>query len=226
MRTRTTLLAAVALIAIGAATFWLAATTGEAGVRQVQAVLDDPAAHRAGSFTLIGVPEPERIPLTGPNGTFLAANPDRVEATRTTVRWSPDGVTTFYSTTTVTVASDASGLVWTVRNETRRLPSDPDPVVAPRTSVFRLGTAGQAFPVVGFAQDAGPAPVVWAYYDRAPENPLQPKPSQFTGHLLTALPDGTPLPAGTLVWKVDSYTAGCSSKFLPPEAAAKYNVTT
>ncbi len=223
MKTSTPLLAATALIVIGAATFWLAATQGEANVRQVAEVLADPAAHGHGSFTLIGVPEPERIPLTGPNGTYLANNPDHVEATRTTMVWSMAG-TTYFSTLTTTVAADAGGFAWTVRNETRRLPSDVALAFPASSSTFRL-EGGKAFPVLGFAQSGGPAPVLWAWYDRAPSEPLQPKPSQFGGHLLTTLPDGAPVPVGALVWKVDSYTAGCSSKFLPPEAAAKYNVT-
>ncbi|HEX2067023.1 MAG TPA: hypothetical protein VHI93_09450, partial [Candidatus Thermoplasmatota archaeon] len=82
------------------------------------------------------------------------------------------------------------------------------------------GGAGEAFPVAAFTD--GEHQRVWAWYDRAPGSPLQPKPSQFHGHLLTHLPDGTVLPAGALVYRVESYTAGCSSKFLPPELQDKY----
>jgi hypothetical protein len=219
MRLRTQLLAAAAVIALGAGTLLLASTQGEASVRFVEQVTANPAAHTHGSYTLMGIPEPMQVPVTGPNGTQLVQNPDYRNQTRATSVWQRGGQV-YYSTHTLEVRPDAQGLLWVFRNETRHLPTDAQLALPAATAQWRLGGTGQVFPVAAF-QDPDHQRV-WAWYDRATENPLQPKPSQFQGHLMTRLPDGTPLPAGALVYQVDSYTAGCSSKFLPPELQAKY----
>ncbi|MFO1535053.1 MAG: hypothetical protein ABR586_05265 [Thermoplasmatota archaeon] len=219
MLLRTQLMAAAAVVAVGAGTLFLASTQGEASVRFVEQVTADPAAHTRGSYTLMGIPEPAQVPVTGPNGTQLVPNPDHRGFTRTTAMWRSGGQP-YYSTHTLEVHADSEGTLWSFRNETRRLPTDAQLVMPALTAEWRLGAAGQVFPVAAF-QDPDHQRV-WAWYDRAPETPLQPKPSQFQGRLLTHLPDGTPLPAGAIIYQVESYTAGCSSKFLPPELQAKY----
>lgn len=222
MRLGTQVLVGCALLALGGLTLWLAATQAESGVRMVEEVLAEPALHSKGSYTMLGIPEPAQVPLTGPNGTVLRSNPDHGNGTVTTTAWMLDGAKVF-STHTLTVRADNGTLAWTLRNETRIWPADPNPVVAPVISEWRLGGEGEAFPVTAFVDPSHQR--VWAWYAKAPEHPLQPKPSQFTGHLMTHLPDGTPLPIGAFVYEVDGFTAGCSSKFLPPELQEKYNET-
>ncbi|MEA3144402.1 MAG: hypothetical protein QOG31_1726 [Thermoplasmata archaeon] len=219
MLLRTQLLAAAAIIVVGAGTLFLASTQGEASVRFVGDLTLDPEQHTRGSYTLMGIPEPQSIPVTGPNGTQLVQNPDYRNATRATTVWQRDGQA-YYSTHTLEVRPDAAGATWVFRNETRRLPTDAQLAMPAVTATWRLGGTGQVFPVAAFTDPDHQR--VWAWYDRASESPLQPKPSQFQGRLLSHLPDGTPLPQGALVYQVESYTAGCSSKFLPPELQAKY----
>ena len=223
MKGSTPVLAAVALLAIGGATFWLAASSGEEAVRQVDQVLADPAAHRAGSFTLIAIPQPHLLSLDGPQGTMQAWNKVQINQTRNTSTWSRDGVT-YFSTTTLSVQNVAGDLSWTAVNETRLRPDDKDVAWAPDVSTFHLGTAGQAFPVQQVsAQEVG-VPVLWAFYDRAPGNPMKVTPSQFNGRLMDHLPDGTPLPDGVLIWSVESFLSQCSSKFVSPDVAEKYDL--
>ncbi|HUR60979.1 MAG TPA: hypothetical protein VM286_01265 [Candidatus Thermoplasmatota archaeon] len=219
MRLRTQLLAAGAILALGAGTLWLAASSAEADVRFVEQVTADPASHTRGTYTLMGIPEPAQVPVTGPNGTQLVPNPEFRNLTRTTSVWQRAGQV-YYSTHTLGVRGDAFGTLWWFRNETRRSPTDQAPAFPVVTAEWHLGAAGQVFPVAAFTDPEHQR--VWAWYDRGTDSPLQPKPSQFTGRLLSILPDGTPLPAGALVYKVEQYTAGCSSKFLPPELQARY----
>lgn len=219
MRLGTQVLVGGALLVLGALTLYLASTQGEAAVRQVPEILAAPAAHAHGTYTMLGIPEPAQLPLTGPNGTVLRPNPEFADSTVTTLTWNHGGERVF-STLTLTVHDDGNALLWTLRNETRRLPADPEQIFPPQTTSWHLGTSGQAFPVAAFTDPQHQR--VWAWYAKAPEHPLQPKPSQFSGHLMTTLPDGTPLPPGALIYQVDGYTAGCSSKFLPPELQAKY----
>lgn len=221
MNAGTRVLVAVAILGAGATTFWLAATQSQAAIRQVPDVLADPAAHMAGSYTMLGVPQPRAIPLTGPNGTYLAPNPAFADTITTTQGWTRDG-TRYFSTLRLSANETAGQVTWTLRNETRRSPADAEPAFPPTESTWTFGHAGQVFPVEALA-GVGQTPVrVWAWYGEAPEHPLQPKPGQFTGHLMSALPDGTPLPPGALVYQVDSFLVGCSSKFLPPGAAERY----
>lgn len=225
MNGRSRLLVGICILAVGAGTLWVAATQSQDDVRYVQDLLARPAAHRDGAYTLMGVPEPAEVPFTGPNGTVLAPNPHYADATTDTVSWLRDDVRV-YSTRTLRVQEGAGGLLhWTFSNETRLMPADPRTIVPPVEAQWDFGRAGEIFPVVAFSSDGTvhpDTPRVWAHYAKAPEHPMQPKPSQFTGHLLATLPDGTALPEGAIVYEVSQFTAGCSSKFLPPEARAEY----
>jgi len=222
---RTRILVGVALLALGGATVWLATTQAQADVRQVGDVLAHPAAYTHGRYTLVGVPQPESVPVTTPQGAALQPNPQWGNATRTTTSWTSGGKQ-YFSTHTLQVLPQPDGsLRWSFRNETRRTPADTQLAFPVVTAQWTQGQAGQAFPVEAFTSRPGGPARVWAWYDKATEHPLQPKPSQFRGHLMATLPDHSPAPDGLLVWIVEEYTAGCSSKFLPPEAQAKYNVT-
>jgi hypothetical protein len=219
MRARTQIVIAAAVVALGLATLYLASTQSQSSVRFVEEVTARPQDHTTGAYTLMGIPEPDRIPLTGPNGTVLVPNPEYRNETRTTFVWQHGGEV-FYSTHTVSVRSEGDAVVWSLRNETRHLPADAQLALPAVSATWRLGAVGQVFPLTAFTDPEHQR--VWAWYSQPLEHPLQPKPSQFVGHLMTHLPDGTPLPAGALVYQVDEYTAGCSSKFLPPELQAKY----
>jgi hypothetical protein len=221
MNSRTRLVIGALIIGTGAVTLWLASTASQESVRYVEQIVADPSGNTQGSYTLLGVPQPERIPLSGSSGTFLVPNRDWSNETVSERAWSQAGAT-YSSTLTLTVAAQADGsIAWRLHNETR-LANHAALTSPPTDATWRLGTAGQAFQVSSFAT-AGHQPMrLWAWYDATPENPMQPKPSQFVGHLMTNLPDGSPLPSGALVYEVDQFTAGCSSKFLPPEAQAQY----
>ncbi len=215
MNQRTQLLIGLTVIVLGVLVLALARFGEEDQVRQVREVVDDPARHDHGDFVMLGVPQPPEIPLTGDEGIVLRPNPDFRNATVQVTAWQRDGLT-YHSANSLTVAYGAEGRThWTFRNETR-LQGNPDLAFPAVEAAWDLeGLA--AFPVQGFDDGMQPLPRLWAIYTGAEDEPMQPKPSQFTGRLLSALPDGTPLPAGALVFEVDDYTAGCSSKFLPPE---------
>ncbi len=215
MKRRTQLIIGFAVVALGIMVLSLARFGGEDQVRQVQEVVADPARHDEGTYTMLGVPQPPEIPLTGDAGVVLRPNPGFENATVQVTAWQKDGIT-YHSARTLAVAYEEGGVThWSFRNETR-LPGHPD--LAFPTVEIEWDLAGlAAFPVQGFDDGTQPLPRVWAVYGGVSNEPMQPKPSQFTGRLLRELPDGTPLPDGALVFEVDEYTAGCSSKFLPPE---------
>lgn len=221
MNARSRLVIGACILALGAGTLWVAATQSQDDVRYVQDLLARPADHREGTFTLMGIPEPEEVPVMRADGGTMLANPLFTNETRDTVAWTKDGVVQ-YSTRILRTEPQADGtLRWSFRNETRLLPADPAPVSVSQ-SEWNFGRAAEAFPVVGFSPDGRvhpDTPRVWAVYGKAPEHPMQPKPSQFTGRLLSTLPDGTAIPEGALIYEVTQFTAGCSSKFLPPAYA-------
>ncbi len=220
MNGRTQLFIGLAVVLLGVGVVALAFVGDEARVRRVEDLLAEPAGHTQGDYVLLGVPQPAEVPVTEAAGVSLVPNPAWSNATSSTVRWTgPDG--TYYSTRTVTADEDADGTVhWAWRNETRRLPSDPA-LAFPAQETSWTTSGVRAFTVQAFDDGDGDTPRVWALYGGPLKDPMQPKPSQFTGRLASALPDGSPLPDGVLVYEVDEYKAGCSSKFLPPEEKAK-----
>ncbi|MEK6975480.1 MAG: hypothetical protein AABY18_03960 [Candidatus Thermoplasmatota archaeon] len=219
MNGRTQILIGLSVVLLGLGVVALAFLEDEASVRRVEDLVAQPGKHGSGSYVLLGVPQPPQIPLTGATGVTLAANPDWSNTTATTASWT-QGDATFYSTRTVTVHVDGKTAHWAWRNETRRLPSDPD-LAFPAEERTWTTTGADAFTVQAFDDGDGDTPRVWALYGGPLKDPMQPKPSQFTGRLATTLPDGTPVPDGVLVYEVDEFKAGCSSKFLPPEEKAR-----
>lgn len=222
MNGRTQLLIGLAVVLLGIGVVALAFVGGEDKVRRVEDLVAEPAAHEHGTYTLLGVPQPETIPLTGAEGVVQAPNPAWTDTTTTTVRWPADPAAPqhYYSTRTLTVEQDGDAVHWTWRNETRRLPTDATLAFPPGNATWTT-TGARAFTVQAFDDGDGDTPRVWALYGGPLKDPMQPKPSQFTGRLAATLPDGTPVPDGVLVYQVDEYKAGCSSKFLPPQEKAR-----
>lgn len=219
MNGRTQLLIGLAVVLLGLGVVALAFVGDEARVTRVEDVIADPARHGRADSILLGVPQPELVPVTAASGVELAANPAWSNRTATTVRWG-DATGTYYSTRTVAVRALDGAVEWTWRNETRRLPSDPQ-LAFPAEERAWTTTGARAFTVQAFDDGDGDTPRVWALYGGPLKDPMQPKPSQFTGRLASTLPDGSPLPDGVLVYEVEEYKAGCSSKFLPPEEKAR-----
>jgi len=216
MNGRTRLIIGVTLVATGLGVAALAFTSGDAAVRYVEDLIADPGAHQTGSFVLMGVPQPRDVPV----GDGMATNSAYANSTVSVTAWSRDGVH-YHSTHTLTAEPEAGGVRWTHLNETRRAGS-PDVAFPSESTSWTLGSL--AFPVDAFDDGDGHTPRVWAVYDGVLKNPLQPKPSQFKGHLLTQLPDGSPVPDGALLYAVEpgGITMGCSSKFLPEEEKARH----
>ena len=76
----------------------------DATVRRVEDLVADPSLHMRGDYVLLGVPQPEAVPLTGATGVVLSPNPSWTNTTASTVRWTgPDG--TYYSTRSVTAVN-------------------------------------------------------------------------------------------------------------------------
>ncbi len=215
MNRRSQLIIGLMVVALGIGAIVLATLEGNTTVRNVEAILADPDAHTRGTYTLLAVPQPPQVPVTSANGLEFRANPDYSAEIRSTISWSRDGQT-YYSTRITRVEPLGEHVAWNFRNETRRLPSDPD-TVFPVDERTWTTTGSLAFPVQAFDDGDGDTPRLWAIYDGPVKDPMQPKPSQFTGRLLTTLPDGKAVPAGAYIYQVEEYKAGCSSKFLPPE---------
>lgn len=199
-----------ALLLTGLSVATLAMLGGGSDVRQVADVLAAPGAHVRGSYTLVGVPEPAQVPVSA----GMAPNPDATNETTTVAVWAR-GTTTYHSA--LHLHAESCGVTctrFTFTNATRVAGRD---ALAWPAATTNWTVQGHVFPVRGFQSGSTVPPTIWAVYTGAVKDPLQPKPSQFTGRLATAAPDGTPLPPGAYVFQVDSYVAGCSSKFIPPE---------
>lgn len=213
MNRRTQFMIAGALLLLGLGVLSLGWLEDEDRVRQVQAVLDDPAGHQRGSYTVVGIPQPPELPVQG--GT--EPNPDYEDTTSHTVRWTRDG-TTYLSRHTVRVEDQGDAvLAWTWQNRTHEA-GNPGNELASQEADWT--TRGQkAFLIEDFED---PQRKVWGVFGGSLAVPMQPKPSQFEGRLAT--PGDVPgLPADALVFQVDEYTAGCSSKFLPPGKRDEYD---
>jgi len=213
MERRTWSLIGASLVLLGLGVLALGLVDQEHAVRQVGDVVADPAAHARGTYTVVGVPQPATLPAV--DGADPRPNPGYANATEHVSVWRLDGRDVQSRVTLAVDGPDPAGAThWSLRNETRR-PGDAVPLSVQEEG-FTLRGPHAVFLIEGFA--GGPAKtLLWGVYEGVFKEPLQPKPSQFEGHIATALPDGTPLPDGALVFWVTEYTAQCSSKFIPPE---------
>lgn len=219
MNRRTQVLIGLSLVALGVGAWALSLAEGEAGVRRVEDVVATPSVFASGEHVLLGVPQPATVPVSASEGTVLRDNPEWSNATSSTVRWTDASGNTWYSTRTVSVRLAADGAHWSYRNETRRLPADPqpDPAFPATAAEWTTPGAARAFAIEAFHDATADTPRIWGLYSGPLQDPMQAKPSQFTGRLLTQLPDGRPVPDGAFLYDVQEFKAGCSSKFLPPE---------
>jgi len=206
----------LAIVALGVGAWALGLASGQSEVARVEEVQASPGKFASGDHVLLGVPQPPEVPVSAAEGTVLRPNPEWSDATSSTVHWTDAHGDGWYSTRTVTVTTDGDAVHWAYRNETRRLPADPAPAFAP-TWVNWTTSGGRAFAIEAFHDATQDTPRVWGVYAGVLKDPMQAKPSQFTGHLLTRLPDGSPMPDGAFVYDVQEFKAGCSSKFLPPQ---------
>lgn len=220
MNRRTQALIATALVALGIGAWALGLAEGEASVRRVEDVVAEPGRYAAGEHVLLGVPQPPLVPVVGDEGRTLVDNPDWTNQTAHTVRWLDASGQAWYSTRSVAVRLDGETVHWAYRNETRRLPADPGPAYAPVLMEWTT-SGGRAFAIQAFHDSTADTPRIWGVFSGPLKEPMQPKPSQFTGSLLATLPDGRPVPDGAYLYDVEDFKAGCSSKFLPPEEKAR-----
>ncbi len=219
MNTKTRLIIGATIVAIGIGVISLGFIDQEGDVRYVNDIAERPEAHRSGSYTLLGMPQPSTFTTYGPDGEAVQPNPAYQPATQRVIRWSSQGVEHF-STLSLAVQGPVDGVsTWSLRNETRI----PGGEALPTTwSNWTISRPHVIFQIQGFPDANGVQPVIWGIYEGVLRDPLQAKPSQFVGRVASTLPGGIPVPDGALVYQVDEYTAGCSSKFLPPDVQEEY----
>ena len=199
----------VALLALAAVFVGLAFVDQEAQATRIPDVLA--GRDRA---TLLAIPQPPMVPLLG--GDALVPNQDYRDTASWQKAWTAADGTRHHAVYALTLAS-ANGTTtqWDLLNTTR-LAGAAQPHAITRAGWTLEGYL--AVPADDFADGDAYTPRLWTLIPaQLVREPLQPKPSQFTGGLLRTLPDGTPLPDGALLWAVEDFKVGCSSKFLPPE---------
>lgn len=216
----TGLIIGLTVIALGVGVVGLGFLEQEGQVRYVHDIVADPSAHATGSYTLLGMPQPPTLTGTGEGGQKEVANPGYRDQTRQVVRWWQDGVQHF-STLTLRVDLGDGTSHWSLQNQTRA-PEHPDLAFPTTYENWTVQRPHVVFLIQGFEDRNGDTPYVFGIYEGVLRDPVQPKPSQFRGHVATQLPGGAPVPTGALLYHVDEYTAGCSSKFLPAEVRDDY----
>lgn len=217
MNPRTWTLIGATVVVLGLGVLALGLVEQESTVRQVGQVVTAPEGYTAGTWTLVGVPQPATVPVFAEGAVGKAPNPafaDAPNATKRVVLWEQEG-RPMQSVHRVEMEARDGATHWRHTNTTRTAGGE-DPVSI-ANATWTITGAHTAFPIEGFQKGDVDEAWVWAVYDGTLRDPLQPKPSQFTGRLMTHLPDGTPLPDGVLLFDVETYTAGCSSKFLPDD---------
>ncbi len=206
MNRRTRAIIAATVVVLGIGVVALGYFEDESSVRYVADLHTDADAHSDGSYTLLGIPQPETLPGDRPNPEYDNAVVSHERAT--------DGDRTLLITRTTTVEQTAPGKhTFTVNTTTRA--TDSNAVIDESTTTWTLEGDVQVFQVDDFETGQ----TVWAAFGGVLNGDIQPKPSQLQGHLAPHAP------SGLLLWMVepDGYTVGCSSKFLPDEVADEYD---
>src|SRR5690349_1841221 len=163
MQRRTQILIGLAVVALGVGAWALGLAEGGSTVRRVEDVIAEPARYTSGSTVLLGVPQPEQVPVSAAEGTVLRPNEAWSDTVSSTVRWIDGNGSTWYSTRTVKVAQEGAALHWAYRNETRALPADPSPAFPPVTMEWT--TEGQrAFTIEAFHDATQDTPRIWGLY--------------------------------------------------------------
>ncbi len=216
MNARTRLIIGATIVLIGIGIVSLGFIDQESAVRYVDDIMERPDEHTRGTYTLLGMPQPAM--LEGTVGE-PQANPERKDALDHVIRWQHDGrvhITTLRIA--VTEPGDGSSH-WSLQNTTR-IPSTGQSL--PSTWLnWTIDTPHTVFQIQGFPDSNGIQPTIWGVYEGVLRDPVQPKPSQFEGRVVTSL-GGVDLPRGAFVYDIEEYTAGCSSKFLPPDLQEEY----
>lgn len=197
MKRATQAIIGTTMLLLGAAFVLWGLLDEESNVRQVEAVLADPQAHTNGAYTVMGIPQV--------NGTAERHH-----------RWTTQDGVDVVTTLTLHAVRQATGpgpetsaehTTWTLRNRT--VATGTGTVLADANTTWTLAGPHQVFLVENFHTDSNPRQALWAIYAGTLREPLQPKPSQFTGQV--SMQHGVPL------LMVEEVTVGCSSKFLPEE---------
>ncbi len=216
MKTSSRLIIGLTIVAIGGGIVALGFIDQEGAVRYVSDITADPSGHSKGTYTLLGMPQPRL--LEGSVGE-PQPNPQRSDSVDHVIRWhAADGI----RITTLRIQVDEPGdgtSHWSIQNTTR----DPatGEALPPTWQNWTIDRPHVVFQIQGFPDSNGIQPVIWGIYEGVLRDPVQPKPSQFEGRVITAL-DDVALPKGAFLYHVDEYTAGCSSKFLPPDVQEEY----
>jgi hypothetical protein len=214
----TRLIIGATVIALGIGMIGLGFLEQESNILQVHELLADPPAHSVGSWTLIGMPQPELLASVA--GGAGQANPAYNESLQHVIRWEGAAGTHISSITTTVRGPDDAGIsYWHLENRTR-IPGSAAAATTTNAS-WQITAPHVVFQIHGFMEGGAP-PVIWGVYEGVLTTPLQPKPSQFVGKLSHTGPGAIVMPGEAVVYMVEEYTAGCSSKFLPPDVADEY----
>lgn len=209
MNRRTTFILVGILVVLGMGFYALGAIEQESQVRTVAEIQNDPDAHYAGSYIMVGFPEAQAYRVVNDEQEVqFVENTHYQNTTLHAESWQQDG-TYLLSTITTTVESVGDGSHrWLLVNTTRDI--DTDVVVHERNASWVTPATEIVFQVRAF-EDADNANPIWATYDGILPEGVTPRPSQLTGSFRGDLDDDA------RVWGVEVYTVGCSSKFLPED---------
>ncbi|MBI4392930.1 MAG: hypothetical protein HY556_03900 [Euryarchaeota archaeon] len=214
MRGSTQLLVGLSVVVAGVGAVVLGLANEEATVRYVADIVQSPDSHYRGTYTLLGTGEPPRIPDASASG--LSTNPAFRNAVNLTRVWYDQGKPRQSTLTTWAEEMPDGSTRWTFENATSA-PGNTSWSQPPSRSSWTVSGTHSYFLIRAFRTGESEPATIWGLYMGNLPEPMQPKPGQFKGHLLSVAPDGTPIPEGALVYLVEQYTAGCSSRFVPSE---------
>ncbi len=205
MDRRTQSIIAITVVLLGLGVVGLGFIEEESSVRYVEHLVDDPEAHREGTYTLIGELQPAVLPSENgslPNNEWQRELVHGEKVLR-------DGQTIMITHALAAEQIEGRTIQWTLTTKERPVDrSGPGDLVNEQSWT----SEGLLFQVDSFEEDR----TVWAVYQGVTE-PLYRKPSQMTGSL------ASDLPPGALVFAVDTMAQQCSSKFVPEDLREEYD---